>query len=130
MKILSIDHIVLTVNNISETIQFYEYVLGMTVEYFGEDRVALTFGNQKINLHERGKEFEPKAGKPTPGSEDLCFLIGTEITESMEHLRNKGIKILEGPVERTGATGRILSFYFRDPDNNLIELANTINDIK
>jgi catechol 2,3-dioxygenase-like lactoylglutathione lyase family enzyme len=130
MNISSIDHIVLTVNNISETIQFYESVLGMTVECFRKDRVALKFGNQKINLHERGKEVEPKSGQPILGSEDLCFLISTDITEAMEHIGNRGIKILEGPVERTGATGKIFSFYFRDPDNNLIELANTIHDIK
>ena len=124
MNITNIDHIVLTVKNIDKTVQFYESVLGMIGESLGEGRIALKFGNQKINLHEHGNEFEPRANKPTPGSEDLCFLTDTKLEVVMKHVTSKGIKIIEGPVTRTGATGPIISFYFRDPDQNLIEVAN------
>lgn len=127
MKITQIDHIVLTVKNIDETVQFYESVLGMTKETYRGGRVAVKFGSQKINLHQYGHEFEPKANQPLPGSEDLCFITETEIEEAMKHMRNKGVQIIEGPVERTGATGPIVSFYFRDPDQNLIEVANIKN---
>lgn len=127
MNLASIDHIVLTVKDINATVHFYESVLGMTKESFGEGRVALKFGNQKINLHEYGNEFEPKADTPKPGSEDLCFISETSLEKAMEHVRNEGVAILEGPVRRTGATGPILSFYFRDPDRNLIEVSNYEN---
>jgi catechol 2,3-dioxygenase-like lactoylglutathione lyase family enzyme len=98
----------------------------MQVITFGADRKALAFGSQKINLHQRGKEFEPKAEKPTPGSADLCFIARTPIGEVIEHLRQHGVVVIEGPVKRTGATGPILSVYFRDPDGNLIEISNCI----
>ena len=128
MNITNIDHIVLTVKNINKTVQFYESVLGMVGESFGEGRVALKFGKQKINLHEHGNEFEPRANKPIPGSEDLCFLTKTKLELFMEHVKSKGVKIIEGPVARTGATGPIISFYFRDPDQNLIEVANIVKN--
>ncbi|MBW1636759.1 MAG: VOC family protein [Deltaproteobacteria bacterium] len=124
ISITSIDHIVLTVKNIDETVQFYESVLGMTAEKFGEGRVSLRFGSQKINLHQHGQEFELKANRPTPGSGDICFITETELELAMEHTRRCGVKIVEGPVARTGATGALTSFYFRDPDSNLIEVAN------
>ena len=124
MKITNIDHIVLTVKDIDVTTQFYESVMGMTKERFGEGRVALKFGNQKINLHVHGNEFEPKATKPVPGSEDLCFVTETELKDAMDHVQGNGVSIIEGPVTRTGATGKIISFYFRDPDGNLIEVSN------
>ena len=124
MEVSSIDHIVLTITDLEKTIRFYESVLGMKVVHFGEDRVALKFGNQKINLHEKGKEFEPKANHPTPGSADLCFLTTMEIIKAKSFILQQGVGIIEGPVERTGATGSLLSIYFRDPDNNLIELSN------
>ena len=124
MEISGIDHLVLTVKNIEETVEFYTSVLGMEVEYFGSGRVALKFGNQKINLHEIGHEFEPKAEAPTPGSADICFLIQDDIEEAIEFIMAKEIHIIEGPVERTGATSSLVSFYFRDPDNNLIELSS------
>ena len=119
-----IDHLVLTVKSISESVQFYESVMGMQRIEFGEGRVALSFGNQKINLHELGHEFEPKAGNVKNGSADLCFIIDTPIAEAIKQLQNNNVKIIEGPVKRTGATGKIISVYFRDPDNNLIEVSN------
>jgi catechol 2,3-dioxygenase-like lactoylglutathione lyase family enzyme len=124
MQIERLDHLVLTVANIAETCDFYSTVLGMNVITFGADRKALAYGVQKINLHQRGKEFEPKATKPTPGSADLCFIASTPLNEIVEHLRKCAVAILEGPVNRTGATGQIISVYFRDPDGNLIEVSN------
>lgn len=126
MKISKLDHFVLTVKNIEKTVSFYTAVMGMKKEVFGQGRVALKFGDQKINLHEFGKEFEPKASNPMPGSADLCFITKTPINEAISHVKSFGVEIIEGPVERTGAMGPILSFYFRDPDNNLIEVANEV----
>ncbi len=124
MKISNIDHIVLTVKDINMTIRFYESVLGMVKESFGAGRVALMFGTQKINLHEYENEIEPKAIKPVPGSEDLCFITETKLEEAIAHVKSKGVSIIKGPVTGTGAVGVILSFYFRDPDGNLIEVSN------
>ena len=124
MNIDSLDHLVLTVKDIELTVNFYEAVLGMEKEEFGEGRRALKYGTQKINLHQAGKEFEPKAQTPTPGSADLCFITKSSLSEAMNHVRNEGIEIIEGPIARTGATGPINSFYFRDPDLNLIEISN------
>ena len=125
-KIDSLDHLVLTVADIDETCSFYQRALGFDVVTFGEGRKALTFGSQKINLHRKGREFEPKAKNPTPGSGDLCFLTGQPIEELVGHLKSNGIEVIDGPVERTGATGPIMSIYFRDPDGNLIEVANPL----
>ncbi len=124
MKIESIDHLVLTVRDIDASCTFYERVLGMEVITFGAGRKALAFGRQKINLHQYRQEFEPKAKVPTPGSEDLCFITTTPIPEVLEQLRAQNIDVLEGPVRRTGAVGPILSVYCRDPDGNLVEIAN------
>jgi catechol 2,3-dioxygenase-like lactoylglutathione lyase family enzyme len=124
MNILRIDHIVLTVKDIPATIQFYESVLGMRSETFAAGRVALSFEQQKINLHQYGNEFEPKADTPLPGSQDLCFITDSDLSAAMEHVRGLGVEILEGPVARTGAKGQITSFYFRDPDLNLIEVGS------
>jgi catechol 2,3-dioxygenase-like lactoylglutathione lyase family enzyme len=121
-----LDHLVLTVRDISRTVDFYTQILGMQEMSFGNGRKALSFGAQKINLHEVGKEFEPKAGKPTSGSADLCFIADTALSEIMEHLQAQGIAILEGPVARTGAQGPILSVYLRDPDGNLIEISEYV----
>jgi len=126
MKITNIDHTVLTVKDIETTAKFYKSVLGMSIETFGNGRVALKFGNQKINLHKQYSELEPKANRPVPGSGDLCFVTETKLEVAMEHVRSQGVDILEGPVLRTGAVGSIISFYFRDPDKNLIEVANYI----
>ena len=122
----AIDHIVFTVEDIETTCEFYQRVLGMEVITFGEGRNALGFGRQKINLHQRGREFEPKAAAPAPGSQDICFLTDTPIADVKKQLEALGIAIEDGPVRRTGATGPILSVYFRDPDGNLIEVANPL----
>lgn len=124
MKIKNIDHIVLTVIDIDKSLEFYTNILGFEIVTFGDNRKALTFGNQKINLHQKEKEFEPKAKHPTSGSADLCFIAETNIHEVLEELKQKNIEIIEGIVERTGALGKIKSVYFRDPDLNLIEISN------
>jgi catechol 2,3-dioxygenase-like lactoylglutathione lyase family enzyme len=126
MKIDRLDHLVLTVADVSKTCEFYERVLGMETVTFGAGRKALVFGRQKINLHQAGKEFEPKAVKPTPGSGDLCFIASSPLAAVIEHLRGEGVAIEEGPVSRTGATGKMQSVYFRDPDGNLIEVSNYV----
>lgn len=118
-----IDHFVLTVASLEATCAFYERVLGMEVETFGEGRKALKFGHQKINLHESGKEFEPKSERPTPGSGDFCLITDKAIEDVMAHLQKCKVEIEDGPVQRTGASGPILSVYFRDPDRNLIEVS-------
>ncbi|MFT4185336.1 MAG: VOC family protein [Rhizobium sp.] len=126
IRIDHLDHLVLTVAGIEESCDFYVRVLGMGVETFAEGRKALTFGNQKINLHRAGHEFEPKAKRPMPGSADLCFIAETPLDEVIAHLGRQHVDIEEGPVRRTGATGPILSVYFRDPDDNLIEVSNYV----
>jgi catechol 2,3-dioxygenase-like lactoylglutathione lyase family enzyme len=123
MQIDSIDHFVLTVRNIEATCEFYARVLGMQVVTFASGRKALQFGRQKINLHEAGKEFEPKAISPTPGSGDFCLITQTPLEEVITHLRSCSIEIVEGPVPKTGATGEIESVYIRDPDGNLVEIS-------
>ncbi|MFV5585527.1 VOC family protein [Acinetobacter oleivorans] len=127
MKISHLDHLVLTVADIENTCNFYQIVLGFEVITFKGDRKALKFGHQKINLHQLGKEFEPKALQPTPGSADLCFISDTPISEVVGYLNQLNIQIEEGPVERTGAMHPILSVYIRDPDQNLIEISNNLN---
>jgi len=128
MKVRSIDHLVLTVKNIDETIHFYESVLGMKKQVFDDGRAALGFGNQKINLHEAGKEFEPKAHHAVPGSADLCFVADVELGQAIEHVKTLGVEIIEGPVARVGAMGPMHSFYFRDTDMNLIEVSSYSRD--
>jgi len=124
MKIDSLDHLVLTVKDLDITGDFYSRVLGMEIVTSGSGRKALCFGSQKINLQEHGKEFEPKAQHPTPGSADLCFITSVPLSEVVTHLSSCEVAIIEGPIHRTGATGPILSVYFRDPDMNLIEVSN------
>lgn len=128
MKIDSLDHLVLTVKSIDATASFYARALGMDVVTFGGGRKALSFGAQKINLHQHGEEFEPKAAHPTPGSADLCLITSVALASVMDHLSSCDIAVIDGPVQRTGATGPILSLYFRDPDGNLIEVANRVHD--
>ncbi|MGE5739283.1 MAG: VOC family protein [Betaproteobacteria bacterium] len=124
MDIDRIDHVVLTVQNIEATCAFYARVLGMRPLTFAGNRKALAFGRQKFNLHEAGREFEPKAARPTPGSIDLCLVTSTPLDDVVAHLRRCDVEIIEGPVAKTGATGPIRSVYFRDPDQNLIEVSN------
>ena len=125
MKVDSLDHLVLTVADIERACVFYEAVLGMEhVE--SEGRHALHFGAQKINLHQKDHTFEPKAQRPTPGSADLCFLTATAISDVLTHLARCDVPVVEGPVTRTGATGKLLSVYVRDHDENLVEISNLV----
>lgn len=126
MQIDSLDHLVLTVRSIHATVFFYTRTLAMEEVISPDGRVSLRFGSQKINLHPAGGEFAPMAENPQPGSADLCFLTTTPLDEVIRHLQNVGVAIIEGPVCRHGATGPLLSIYFRDPDENLIEVANLI----
>ncbi|KAI5624744.1 glyoxalase domain-containing protein 5 [Silurus asotus] len=127
VQISHLDHLVLTVRDVKRSTDFYSSVLGMGVVTFKGNRKALSFGEQKFNLHEAGKEFEPKANNPLPGSADLCLITKTPLETVAAHLKECGVKIEEGPVERTGAVGPINSLYFRDPDHNLIEVSNYSN---
>ena len=126
MTVDALDHLVLTVRSIPESIAFYRRVLGMGAQEFKPGRFALHFGQQKINLHQAGAEFEPKASQPLPGSADLCFIVATPLDAVIEQLHGLGVAIHEGPVMRTGAQGPIRSIYLRDPDLNLIELSNRV----
>ncbi len=123
VEIERIDHLVLTVRDIEATVGFYTRVLGMRPVTFGQGRRALAFGQQKINLHEAGREIGPKAAVPTPGSADLCFVTAGPAARVVEHLRACGVAMVEGPVARTGALGPVESVYIRDPDGNLLEIA-------
>jgi catechol 2,3-dioxygenase-like lactoylglutathione lyase family enzyme len=118
-----LDHLVLTTRQPSRCVDFYTRVLGMRLETFGQGRIAFRFGDQKINPHEAGREFEPKAVRPTPGALDLCFLAQEPLDVVIRRLEAAGIPIEVGRVPRTGATGPIRSVYIRDPDGNLIEIA-------
>ena len=126
MLIDHLDHLVLTTGDRAACVDFYTRVLGMRLETFGAERSAFRFGRQKINLHERGREFEPKAQCPMPGSLDLCFIVRGPLDEVIAHLARCGWPIAEGPVERTGAVHRLRSVYLRDPDLNLIELSEEL----
>ena len=126
MQLDAIDHVVLTVRDIPATVAFYTRVLGMREEVFGAGRHALVFGRCKLNLHQAGREFEPKAAQPVPGAVDLCLIARTPLADIADQLAAQGIAIEQGPVERTGAQGPLLSLYVRDPDGNLIELSNPL----
>jgi catechol 2,3-dioxygenase-like lactoylglutathione lyase family enzyme len=126
MRVQRIDHVVLTVADVERTIAFYERVLGMSAVSFGEGRRALAFGDQKLNLHQAGREFEPKALRPTPGAIDLCFTTDVSLEEVAAHLRAESVAIEHGPVDKVGARGALRSLYFRDPDGNLIEVSNEV----
>lgn len=126
MRVQRIDHVVLTVADLERTIAFYERVLGMTAVSFGEGRRALALGDQKLNLHQAGREFEPKALRPTPGAIDLCFTTDVPLDEVAAHLRSSGVAIELGPVDKIGARSTLRSLYFRDPDGNLIEVSNEV----
>jgi catechol 2,3-dioxygenase-like lactoylglutathione lyase family enzyme len=127
MNIDRIDHVVMTVRSVDATCAFYERVLGMQAVTFAGGRRALAFGRQKINLHEAGREFEPKAHLAAPGTLDICLVTTTPLPQVIEHLARCNVTIIEGPVAKTGATGPLRSVYFRDPDQNLIEVSNYIS---
>ncbi|MCM3629070.1 VOC family protein [Paenibacillus glycanilyticus] len=126
LKIEALDHLVLTVASIEKTVAFYEKVLNMEVIVFGDNRKALQFGLQKFNLHEAGKEFEPKVKNPRPGSADFCLITKTPMEDVIRHLAACDVQVEEGPVARTGAVGKIVSVYVRDPDENLVEISNYV----
>jgi len=117
---------VLTVADIDATCEFYTRILGMEKVVFAGGRVALGFGNQKINLHPAGSEYEPRAKNAVPGSGDFCLITKTPLADVIVRLDVSGIAIIEGPVNKTGATGPLRSVYFRDPDDNLVEVSNTV----
>jgi catechol 2,3-dioxygenase-like lactoylglutathione lyase family enzyme len=124
VQIEGVDHLVLTVASLERTVAFYADVLGMRAEKFGDGRWALHFGAQKFNLHEAGHEFEPKARRPTPGSVDICLVAATPLDEVIRVLGDRGVPIIEGPVDRDGARGPMRSVYVRDPDDNLVEICH------
>jgi catechol 2,3-dioxygenase-like lactoylglutathione lyase family enzyme len=126
MRVQRIDHVVLTVADVERTVEFYARVLGMTAVSFGDGRRALAFGDQKLNLHQAGREFEPKALRPTPGAVDVCFTTDVPLEEVGAHLRGCSVAMELGPVEKVGARHALRSLYFRDPDGNLIEVSNEI----
>ncbi|MGE8349848.1 MAG: VOC family protein [Pseudomonas protegens] len=121
-----LDHLVLTTIDPVAAEDFYVRVLGMQLETFAGGRKAFKYGRQKINLHVRGQEFEPKAHLPVPGALDLCFIASVPLEQVIAHLQQVNWPIIEGPVARTGATGPIRSVYLRDPDLNLIEIAERV----
>ena len=123
-----IDHLVLTVQDVERTLEFYQRVLGMEPITFAGGRRGLAFGRQKLNLHQAGREYEPKALKPAPGAIDLCLIASSPLEEVIEELKEAGVTIIEGPVAKTGALGPMMSVYFRDPDGNLIEVSNYNNE--
>jgi catechol 2,3-dioxygenase-like lactoylglutathione lyase family enzyme len=126
VRVSRIDHVVLTVADLDRTLSFYQRVLGMTPVTFGEGRRALAFGDQKLNLHQAGREFEPKARRPTAGAVDICFTTDVPLDDLIAHLRAESVGIELGPVAKVGARGPLRSVYFRDPDGNLVEVSNEV----
>jgi len=132
VKLEKIDHVVITVKNLRKTIDFYTNILGMKLEEFSSSldndqiRYAVSFGSQKINIHEEKKPIKPNALNPSSGSMDICFISKNKINDWVHHLVKKGINIEIGPERKTGALGPILSIYIRDPDFNLIEISNQL----
>jgi catechol 2,3-dioxygenase-like lactoylglutathione lyase family enzyme len=124
VKVTTLDHLVLTVQDLESTVDFYTRVLGMTVSVFGEGRLALKFGTQKINLHELGKELQPNARRAQAGSADLCFLSDEPLDSWVDHFEEEGVDVVGGPIRQTGALGPMDSIYCRDPDGNLVEIAS------
>lgn len=128
MQINKLDHLVVTATDIEQALGFYTEVLGMEAVTFADGRKALLFGEQKINLHKVGEEIKPHAQAPMPGSTDICFITETPVQQIVSHLTSCNVTIIEGPVKRSGAVGSLLSIYIRDPDGNLIELANQVDE--
>ena len=129
MKVDRLDHLVLTVKDLDATCRFYSAVLGLEVVTCGDHRKALVCGAQRIHLHQASQELEPKAHRPSPGSADLCFLVSVSMENLLAHGQRCGVKIILGPVRRTGAAGELESVYFRDPDLNLLEVATVLNPL-
>ena len=127
MRVSHLDHLVLTVKDVEASVAFYTRVLGMAETTFANGRKALVFGPTKINLHQAGNELEPGAAEPTPGSSDLCLIVDADLEGLLAHLSFAGVEVEAGPVKQAGAVGEMLSVYIRDPDQNLIELANDLS---
>lgn len=123
---MRIDHVVLTVGSIETTCDFYSKALGLEVVTFDGDRRSIQIGEQKLNLHKAGHEFEPTSRRPTPGSGDICLVTDEPLQQVLDRLARVGVPIELGPVERTGAIGQLSSIYIRDPDGNLVEIANQL----
>lgn len=126
IKIKSLDHLVITASDLSATVEFYSWILGMEHVEFGNGLHAMQFGSQKFNIHDASTDVTPKAANIVPGSEDFCLLTDTPISEVVAHLQACGVAIEEGPVTRSGAAGTLNSVYFRDPDGNLVEVSNVM----
>ncbi len=124
MRLERIDHVVFTVRDVDATCAFYTQAFGMEVVTFGDDRKALQFGQCKINLHQYGSEFEPRAARPAPGTQDICLITTASVQDVVTHLQSLNLDIVEGAVPKTGALGAIESVYVRDPDGNLVEIAS------
>ena len=118
-----IDHVVLTTRDLPACTRFYCEILGMKKEQFGQNRIAFKFGTQKINTHEWGREFTPRAHVAAPGTLDLCFIASEPLENVIKRFNESKIEIIEGPVTKTGANGPIRSVYVRDPDLNLVEIS-------
>jgi catechol 2,3-dioxygenase-like lactoylglutathione lyase family enzyme len=125
MNVERIDHLVLTVKDIDETCNFYKDILGMEVETFSFRKRAVKFGNQSLTIHQKGMAFEPNAHLPTPGAINICFIVKETVEQVKSELESKNIPI-EGMIQRPGAAGKVTSIYFRDPDQNLIEVCNYV----
>jgi len=126
MRVIQLDHIVLTVRDIARTVSFYTEVLGMQARTFGEGRTALHFGDQKLNLHPADRVLDPNVRHATPGSADVCFIVDEPLEHWMRHVGRHHVPIILGPVTRTGALGELRSIYLYDPDENLVELSNLV----
>jgi catechol 2,3-dioxygenase-like lactoylglutathione lyase family enzyme len=126
MRIDRLDHLVLTVRDIPTTLAFYEGVLGMQPVRFADDRWALAFGSQKLNLHQVDRPLDPNVRHATPGAADFCLISPTPLAQIMPELARHGVPVVLGPVRRTGAVGELVSLYIYDPDENLVELSNPV----
>ncbi len=126
MRVMQLDHLVLTVKDIARTVSFYTKALGMEARTFGNGRTALHFGNQKLNLHPANRVLDPNVKHATPGSADICFIVDRPVEDWIAHLGRHNVPVILGPVDRTGARGQLRSIYLYDPDENLVELSNLI----
>lgn len=130
MRVTHLDHLLLTVKSIDASVDFYQKTLGMKQQNLADQSVALLFGDQKINLHQAKSAIPPAAARGVPGSADLCFIVNSTMDEMLSHLARLNVPLIEGPVRRSGATGKIDSVYIRDPDGNLLELSQYVTEYR